>query len=206
VCQAVAPAGLALIASDHEEVVVVEDGSLVDLGEQDLIRLAVAVGVVKELSLLPVVDDVVVAVLGLRADVEIFRSQRQLLVANPTERRLGEIDRVVTQSEIGDGIDVVRTELVLELEDVGAFGARQRITSLAAIENIIAMVAVQRVVAEAALDLVATRPTEKVVLALATPDDVAALAAFELVAAGPTEKLVLALAVPPLILSSWSPP
>jgi len=63
---------LAPIASDHEEVVMVEDGALVDLGEQNQLSRAVAVGIVEELSLALLVDDAVAAIVGVRADDEML--------------------------------------------------------------------------------------------------------------------------------------
>jgi len=50
----------------------VEDGALVDLGEQNPLSRAVAVGIVEELSLALLVDDAVAAIVGVRADDEML--------------------------------------------------------------------------------------------------------------------------------------
>ena len=123
----------------------VEVGVGGDLGEQGQATGLVAVVIVEELSLARFVDDVVVAVLGVTGG-EVFGVQFAL-AADPLEDRLRQVDDIMADAEIGDGVDVGCAELVLEDEGVAAFAAGEGVVAEPAVQLVLSAAAVEPVVA-----------------------------------------------------------
>ena len=93
-------------ASDHQEVSGADVvGAAFELGEDERAALLCAVLVVDEVAGLLVVDDRVLAALGLLADFEELGGEHTLGL-QLLEDRIVEEDGVIGREEVGDGVDV----------------------------------------------------------------------------------------------------
>ena len=95
--------------------------------------------IVEELSLARFVDDVVVAVLGVTGG-EVFGVQFAL-AADPLEDRLRQVDDIMADAEIGDGVDVGCAELILEDEGVAAIAAGEHVVAEPAVQLVLSAAA-----------------------------------------------------------------
>ena len=95
------------ISLDHEKVRGGERQARIELGKLHLTGAAEAIDVEEEISVCRVVDDVVVAVGGHSADVEL--TTPQFVRRQAGEHRIVDPDEIDTRPEIGEGVDIARS-------------------------------------------------------------------------------------------------